>query len=75
MSDPYTDNNLTDYYTIIFNLVTYWLLDLHFSFYSLPSNDPQLSWAPGLPPAKSGDGWGVKAEWLIPQVDKRVGGT
>ena len=21
---------------------------------SLPSNDPQLSWAPGLPPAKSG---------------------
>jgi len=26
--------------------VTYWLLDLPSSFYSLPSNDPQLSWAP-----------------------------
>ena len=24
--------------------VTYWLLDLHFSFYSLPSDEPQLSW-------------------------------
>ena len=24
------------------------------SFYSLPSNDPQLNWAPGLPPDKSG---------------------
>ena len=31
-----------------------WLLDLHFSFYTVPSNDLQLSWAPGLPSAKSG---------------------
>jgi len=54
MRDPYTDNNLNDVYTIIFNFVTNYLLDLNFSFYSLPSNDPQLSWAPGLPPAKSG---------------------
>jgi len=53
MRDSYTGNNLTDYYTIIFNSVTYLLLDLHFSFYSLPSNDPQVSWAPGLQPAKS----------------------
>ena len=42
MRDPYSDNNLIDYYTIIFNFVTHQLL--HFSFYSLPSNDPQLSW-------------------------------
>ena len=55
MRDAYTDNNLIDYYTIMFNFITYWLLDLHFSFfYSLTSNDLQLSWAPGLPPAKSG---------------------
>jgi len=55
MRDAYTDNNLIDYYTIMFNFVTYWLLDLHFSFfYDLTSNDLQLSWAPGLPPAKSG---------------------
>ena len=40
--------------TVIFNFVTYQLLDLNFSFYSLPSNDPQLGWALGLPPAKSG---------------------
>ena len=52
MRDPYADNNLVDYCTVIFNFVTY-LLDLHFSFYSLPSNGPQLSWAPGLTPAKS----------------------
>jgi len=33
-----------DYYTIIFNFVTYYLLwGLHFSFYSLPSTDPRLS--------------------------------
>jgi len=25
MRDPYTDNNLTDYYTIIFNFVTYYI--------------------------------------------------
>jgi len=25
--------------------------DLHFSFYSFPSNDPQLSWTPGIQPA------------------------
>jgi len=27
-----------DYYTVIFSFVTYWLLDLHVSFYTLPSN-------------------------------------
>ena len=27
---------------------------MHFSFYSLPSNVPQLSWAPGHPPATAG---------------------
>jgi len=26
MHDPYTDNNLVDYYTIIFNFVTYCIL-------------------------------------------------
>jgi len=30
--------NLIDYYTVIFSFVTYWLLDLHVSFYTLPSN-------------------------------------
>ena len=40
--------------TVIFNFVTCQLLDLNFSFYSLPSNDPQLGWALGLPPAKPG---------------------
>ena len=31
-SSPFTltDNNLIDHYTIIFNFLTYWLLDLHF---------------------------------------------
>ena len=29
-----------------------YLLDVHFSFYGLPSKDPQLSWMPGFPPAK-----------------------
>jgi len=33
--------------------IVFYILELHFSFYSLPSNDPQLSWAPGLPSAKS----------------------
>ena len=58
MRDPYTDNNLIDYYTQNYIQFRYLLvtIDLRFSFYSLPSNDPQflLSWAPGLPPAKSG---------------------
>ena len=70
MRDPYTDNNLIDYYTIIFIFVTYYLLDLHFSLHSLPSNDPQSRWAPNLPPAKSAlqgqesDGRGPKRrEW------------
>jgi len=54
MRDPYADNNFIDYYTIIFSFVTYWLLDLRFSFHGLPSNDPQLSWDAGLAPAKSG---------------------
>ena len=53
MRDSYIDNNLTDYYSTIFNFVTYQLQDLHFIFYSLPSDDPQLSWARGLPSAKS----------------------
>jgi len=55
--DLHTDNNLIDYYAIIFTFVTYYLLDRHFSFYSLPSNDLQLSWGPGLSPAKSGPGF------------------
>jgi len=41
MRDPYTDNNLIDYYTqnyIQFCYLITMLLDLHFSFYSLPSN-------------------------------------
>ena len=37
-------------------LLVYQLLDLQFSFYSFPSNGPQLSWARGLPPARSGPG-------------------
>ena len=57
MRDLHTDNNLIDYYAILFNFVTYYLLDRHFSFYSLPSNDLQLSWGPGLSPAKSGPGF------------------
>jgi len=49
MRDPYTDNNLIDYYTQNYILFCY-LLDLHFSFYSLPT----IKLGPGLPPAKSG---------------------
>jgi len=51
MCDPYSDNDLIYYYTIIFSFVTYYLLDLYFSYYSLPRNDRHLSWTPGLPPA------------------------
>jgi len=41
-----TSVNLIDYYTIIFNFVYVLVIkDTHYNFYSLPSNDPQLSWA------------------------------
>jgi len=74
-SSPFilTDNNLIDYYRAYYYIQLCYLLvrpilDLHFSFYSLASNVPQLSWAPGFPPAKSGPGQPIERHSSVTSV-------